>query len=398
MHALDELMLKAFYNSPDLAVAAARLYKAESTAKGSHSKSWPSASLLATQQSLSSLGGESALDSLGLVGINFGYEIDFWGKHRAEIAAATSQSQAAEADCHQAMLILSSAIASSYFDLARLYEDRDVMERGVALKKENLSLVKQRLEQGLVSNAEVQLATAGVYNAEQDLGAADEGIALTRNAIAALIGLDPGFGQAIKRPVLGNLPTPNLPERIDLDLIGRRPDVVAARWRAEAASQGIRHAKAAFYPNINIMAFAGHINLGSPIDMTLNTANIGPALSLPLFDGFKLQSDLKMAKGEHAQALAVYNGTIINAMRDVADAVASEKALGVRLEAASNALKSSEEAYRLAKLRYEGGLSDYTSLLLAEQSLLTQRRLNADLKARAQILDIALLKALGGPF
>jgi NodT family efflux transporter outer membrane factor (OMF) lipoprotein len=395
---LDDLMMKAFYNSPDLAQATARLYKAESAAKGSKSKTYPSASVLATGQSLSALGGESALDSLGLVGINFGYEIDFWGKQRAAIAAATSQSQAAEADCHQAMLILSSAIASSYFDLGRLYEDRDVLERAVALKKENLGIVKQRHDQGLVSNAEVELGTAGVFNAEQELGAADESIALARNAIAALAGQAPGFGQTIKRPVLANIATPALPERIDLDLIGRRPDVVAARWRAEAASQGIRKARASFYPNVNLMAFVGHIELGSPLSEGMNTGSFGPALSLPLFDGFKLQSDLKIAKGEHAQALAVYNGAVINAMHDVADAAASEKALGVRLDAAANALKSSEEAYRLAKLRYEGGLSDYTTLLLAEQNLLTQRRLNANLKARAQILDIALLKALGGPF
>lgn len=395
---LNSLMLQAFYNSPDLGVAAGRLYKAEAQVSASKSKELPSVSLTTAFLGLSSLGGESGLDSIGLGLLNFGYELDFWGKNRAAIAATTSNANASEADSRQAMLVLSTAITASYFDLARLYDDRDITERGLTLKGENLGLVQKKYDQGLISRAELELARAGQLNARQDLAELDEQISLARNRIAALAGLDPTYGQSLKRPVFGTLTEQPLPEKVDLDLIGRRPDVVAARWRAEAASQGIRQAKAAYWPNINLMGSLVRAELGDPVNTGISSGSFGPAISLPIFNGGQLGANLKATKGEHAAALAAYNGAIINAMKESADAAASLKAQKVRLDASTEAVTAAEEAYRLAKLRYDGGLSDYPSLLLAEQTLLTQRRVNSDLKARSYLLDVALLKAVGGPF
>ena len=392
---LDGVMTKALSNSPDLAIAAGRLYKAQAYVGTARASEYPTASLLGGDLAL---GNNAPLDSVALAGLNFGYEFDFWGKNRAAITAASNQASAAEADQAQARLVLTTAIANAYIDLDRLYANRDLADRAVALKKENLDLVGGKHTQGLTSDAEVQLANAGYHNAQSDLAALDEQIGLTRNRIAALAGADPDYGQTLTRPSL-TLPTSvALPERIDLNLIGRRPDVLAARWRAEAASQQIKVAHAAFYPNINLMAFVGQLMLGDPANMGSTMSSVGPAITLPIFDGGKLNAGLKGAEGEHAVAIASYNGAVVNAMHEAADAVTSEKALGQRLDESTKALNASENAYNLVKQRYEGGLTDYATLLLAEQNVIAQRRTVADLQSRALTLDVALVKAVGGAY
>lgn len=394
---LDGLMSKALNNSPDLAAAAGRLYKADAIVGQAKSAEWPSLSFLGGALGLGS-DATPSLKSIELGGLNFGYEFDFWGKNRAAVAAASTSKQAVAADAAQAKLVLTTAIATAYIDLARLYDEHDLAERAVKLKQENADLVGNKKTQGLTSDAEVQLARAGLFNAQGDLSALDEQIALGKNRIAALAGLDPDFGATIQRPTLKLPTTVALPEKIDLNLIGRRPDVTAARWRAEAASQSIKQAHAAYYPNINLMAFAGRLALGAPLDMGQNMTSIGPAITLPIFDGGRLNANLKSAEGDHAIAIATYNGAVVNAMHEAADAVTSEKALGERLKQGTDALNASENAYSLVKSRYDGGLTDYATLLLAEQNVITQRRIVADLQSRALTLDVALIKAVGGQY
>ena len=395
---LDKLMDKSLNNSPDLAVAAGRIYKAEATVGQSRSAEWPSLTFLGGAMGLGADGGGPSLKSVELGGLNFGYEFDFWGKNRAAVAAASTSAKAVGADAAQAKLVLTTAMATAYIDLARLYDEHDLAERAVKLKQENLDLVSNKQSQGLTSDAEVQLARAGAFNAQGDLDALDEQIALGKNRLAALAGLDPDFGATLQRPTMKLPQTIALPEKIDLNLVGRRPDVTAARWRAEAASQNIKQAHAAYYPNINLMAFAGRLALGAPLDLGKDLTSVGPAITLPIFDGGRLNANLKSAEGDHAVAIATYNGAVVNAMHEAADAVVSEKALGDRLKQSTDALTASENAYNLVKTRYLGGLTDYATLLLAEQTVISQRRTVTDLQSRALSLDVALIKAVGGQY
>ncbi len=400
---LDQLMADAINTSPSLAVAEARLRKARASFDGSKGADVPALSFLGTAQKLNSSSGAEGeeglnLDELGVAGLNFGWELDFWGKNRAAVAAASSQARASEADMAQAGLILTTSLATAYIDLARLCDERDLALRAVEVRGDSADLVQQKFDNGLTNRAELQLAIAGSATARAEVAAIDEQIAATRNLIAALAGRDPDYGQSLTRPALKGPSNFTLPERIDLDLIGRRPDVVAAKWRAEASTQGVKRAKAAFYPNVNLMAFVGKVWLGDlSVEGTTNS-NIGPAITLPLFDGGKRKADLRGAKADKDAAVADYNAAIINAMHSVADVVASERALEGRLKDSQLALDGYEDAYRLTKLRYDGGLSNYTTLLQAEQSLLTQRKTVTDLKSRALSLDVALVRALGGDY
>jgi NodT family efflux transporter outer membrane factor (OMF) lipoprotein len=253
---------------------------------------------------------------------------------------------------------------------------------------------------GLDTQAELKQAAAGVPAARADVAMLDEQIALTRNQLAALVGQGPDSGLAITRPSQATLKAFGLPDRLAVDLIGRRPDLVAAKWRAQAAAKRIGVAKAAFYPDVNLVASIGLESLG--LDKFFNpgsqTGQYGIAPSLPIFEGGRLRANLRGARADYDEAVASYDATLVQALREVADATASQKALVDRLKQSREALADDEAAYQVARLRYDGGLSNYQSVLLAEDAVLQGRRTVVDLEARAFSLDIQLIKALGGGY
>ncbi|WP_297513414.1 efflux transporter outer membrane subunit [uncultured Caulobacter sp.] len=405
LNALEDEGLKG---SPSLAAAQARLRRAQALTAQARSADLPRVGLGAevgeSKQSYNA-GIPPAFvphgyNDVGRVALDVSWELDFFGKNRAAIAAATSEARAAEADAAQARLTLSTAIASTYAELSRLYAQRDVAAQAVRLRQETSDLVAKRVANGLDTKAESEQAAAGPPASKAELSALDEQIALTRNALAALVGAGPDRGLSITRPANVTLKPFGLPQNLPANLIGRRPDVVAARWRAEAATARTRQAKAAFYPDINLAGFVGvqSLYLDKLFSSGSDIGQVGPALRLPIFQGGALRAGLRGAEADRDAAVASYDGALTQALREVADVTASQRALTARLADARAALAANENAYRIARLRYEGQLSTYQSVLLAEQSVLAQRRVVADLESRAFALDIALVRALGGGF
>jgi len=191
-----------------------------------------------------------------------------------------------------------------------------------------------------------------------------------------------------------------LPGELQAQLLGRRPDVVAARWRAEAAAKRIHVARAQFYPNINLAAYIGQQALFANLLFkdSSQIGSVGPAVTLPIFEGGRLRDQYRGARSDYADAVASYDATLVQALQELADAAASARALGIRLEESRTALAADEEAYKLTRLRYEGGLANYQSVLLAEDAVLQARVIVADLDARAFTLDVEIVQALGGGY
>lgn len=408
---LDQLINEALRGSPDMAQAEARVRKAEADRAVARAATLPAlsghASVVEEKESYNNGYPPQFVPYLPhgyndyeLLSLNFDYDFDFWGKNRQALQAATSDAKAAEADAAQARLVLSTAVAGAYADLARLYAERDVAERSITQRQETSDLVSHRVADGLDTRAESEQAAAGPPAARADLAAIDEQIAQTRDQLAALMGEGPDRGLAIQAPPSPSLKAFGLPQNLALDLVGRRPDIVAARWRAEAAAKRIGVAKAQFYPDIDLSGDLGwqSLTLQKLFASGSGIGQIGPALSLPIFEGGKLRANLRGARADYDDAVASYDAALTEALREVADVTASERALGVRLDESRQALAAYEEAYRVARLRYEGGLSNYQSVLLAEDSVLQSRRTVVDLEARAFTLDIQLIKALGGGF
>jgi len=399
---LDALIDEGLNGSPTLAQAAVRVRTAQALTAEAASTSLPKVSGYASYTEVNAdippiLQG---YNDTGVLLLNFGWDLDFFGRNRAAVAAAISDSRAAMAESAEARLGLTTAIAATYADLARLYTERDVAERALAVRQETEGLVVRRVDNGLDTRAELSQAQAGPPAARADLAALDEQIAMTRNALAALVGAGPDRGLAIQRPAAATLKPFGLPDRLAIDLIGRRPDIVAAKWRAEAATHRVDEAKRAFYPDINLTASVGQAALS--LDQLLKSGSTlgfgGPALSLPIFEGGRLRAALHGARADNDAAVASYDEVVTEALHEVADAVASERALGARLTESRAALAADENAHRIARLRYDGGLATYQSVLLAEDAVLLQRRIVADLESRALTLDIALIRALGGGF
>lgn len=159
-------------------------------------------------------------------------------------------------------------------------------------------------------------------------------------------------------------------------------------------------AKAAFYPNVNLAALIGYESLGVSKLFASGSdyGQYGAAVSLPFFEGGKLRANLRGSRADYDAAVASYDATLVQAMREVADAATSQRALAERLKQSREALDDNEAAYKVARLRYDGGLANYQSVLLAEDAVLLARRTVVDLEARAFSLDIQLIKALGGGF
>jgi NodT family efflux transporter outer membrane factor (OMF) lipoprotein len=401
---LDDLIAEAMRNSPTIAQAGARIRSAQAQLGTSRAALVPSitaaGAALPGKIPESLIGSRTEWRTLGVIGLDFIWEIDFWGKNRGAVKAASSEEEAARADAASAELILCTAIGSAYVDLYGLYAQRDLAEAGVRVRRETRDLVERRVGQGLDNVAALRQAASRFQSAVADLAAVDESIALNRIELAALLGAGPDRGIALTRPMLVGQQEWGLPPDLPAQLIGRKPEIVAARWRAEAAARRIGVAKASFYPNVNLLGLAGVIapDIGGLLHSQSSGASVGPAITLPLFDGRKLNANYGGARANYDNAVASYNDAIVQALRETADAVASLSALGARRAATDESLAEQEQAYSLAQMRYRAGLADYQSVLIAENALLTARNASTILRVRGYTLNVALIRALGGGF
>ncbi len=401
---LDALVDKALQGSPSMATSRARLEQAIALSQVREAANGPQATLGvdATRQRYSANGLVPApiagnTYNSGTVQASLSWSPDFFGQHAAELQAALGQARAAQADAAAAANALAAQVGRSYVALARLVAQRDVAVRALEQREEQRKLTQERTAAGLDSQVELTQAQAAVPDARTQIEALDEQITLARRQLAVLTGQAPDALPGLT-PQLNALQPAAVPDMLGADLLGRRPDVVAARWRVEAATQGVNSARSEFYPNINIGAFIGLNSLG--LDKLFNSSSrqmgVTPALRLPLFDGGRLRAQLGGRQAELDAAIAQYNGAVLDAVKEAGDAMASVQSLTRQQTLQDDAAASAEKAYRFAQERYRAGLGNYLVVLSTESQVLAQRRLAVDLRARQLDTRLVLMKALGG--
>jgi len=404
---LDALIAEALTASPSVRLARARVDRAVALAEAAGAALAPQASAEAgaSRQRISGNG----IYPKPLAGswiwqnqaqLNFSYDFDFWGRNAAAHAAALGQAKAAEADVRAAALVLSSAVALSYVQLARSFDQLDLARDLLAQRERQLKLIRQRLAAGLDSRVELRQAEGTPPETRQRIIQLEETIALSRNQIAALLGQGPDRGLAIARPSPGAGAAFALPSQLPAELLGRRPDIVASRWRVEAAGRDADHARAEFYPNVNLAAFAGlqAITWSKFLDAGSRTLGAGPAFSLPIFDGGRLRGNLAAKNADYDAAAEQYNQALADALREVADQVAAWRSIERQEAEVATGLAAARSAYDLAIARFKAGLSNYLTVIGAEAQLTAQRGLAAELKARRLEAAIGLARALGGGY
>lgn len=400
---LDSLINEGLANAPDMKEAAARIARAKAIAAGANS------ALLPSLDGNASAGGYDipqggflahGWHAYGLGSINLSWDLDFWGKNRATATAAKSDVKAAQAEAADTRLVLSTAIASSYGNLARLYAELDAVQDNARIRTETETLIRGRFAQGLENQGAVDSAASATATAREQVAELQQQIEIARYGLAALIGAGPDRGLAVARPPALTAKTFGLPADLPLNLIGRRPDIIAAKLNAEAASSRIKAAKAAFYPDINLSASAGlaAFGLSGLYSSGSNFGSAGPALSLPIFEGGKLRAQYHGAQATYQIAVAQYDGAVVEALKQVADAAANERALANELTLSRDAEASAAAAVQTAENRYRGGIGTYLDVLTAEDTLVTARLKVADLETSGFTIDVSLIRALGGGF
>lgn len=403
---LDALVEHALAGHPSLGAAQARLARAASAASAQAATGGPQVGLSAdaTRQHFSAnsiypapLGGSTR--TLANAQFAGSWEIDFFGRHRAALEAAVGSERAAEADLAAARQWLATQVVQAYVQLALLNDQRGVAQQSWQQRQDLLALTRQRVAAGLDTVVELRQGEGAVPDARQQIEAIDEKITATRLTLAALTVQAPEALQALA-PSLAGLKALPLPGTLPADLLGRRADIAAARWRIESAGQAVRSAKAQFYPNISLTAFAGlsSIGLDQLVESGSRQYGIGPAIHLPVFDAGALRAQLGVRTADLDAAVASYNAAVIDAVRESAEqlnvlgSVARQQAEQARAQAAA------ESAYDIARQRYGAGLTSHLVLIQAESTVLSQRRQALDLQARALAAQAALARALGGGY
>jgi NodT family efflux transporter outer membrane factor (OMF) lipoprotein len=403
---LDRLIEQTLRDNPGLAQATARLRLAQAQAEAAHAEQLPGAKLTGGETRLKIPSGFPAAIAggqtvwLGDLGAVLSWDLDLWGGHAATAAQTRVLAEAARLDIDDARLLLTGSLVQSYIDLYRSYALADIAERTEAQRSNILDIARQRVAAGLDTRVELREAEGALPQARLALTQARSAQALAVHQLAALGGRGADEYASISRPQLNLEAALPLPNELPLNLLVRRPDVIAARARIEAADDGKRAAKAAFYPNITLTALAGFasFSLRDLISAQSFGYGAGPGVSLPLFDGGRLRAQYRGSESALDQAVAGYDDTVVRAVHQAADQLSLIDALGTELGQQRESLTAAEEAYRLAEERYRAGLAGYLTVLNAETEVLNERRQQVDLSTALALARVSLLLAVGGSF
>jgi NodT family efflux transporter outer membrane factor (OMF) lipoprotein len=404
---LDRLLRGALTDNPTLAQSLARVSGAQAEAAAVRADSWPSINYDAheTRERLSAhdpipapFGGTPRW--LGSQEFNLSWDLDFWGRQAALVRQANTRSEAAALDSAGARLAIAGALVRSYLDLDRAYALADVVERAEQQRLQILAITQRRFKVGLDTRVELRQAEGAVADVRVDLTQIQAERDRAVHMLAALTGQGAAAYDKIERPRLRADTALVLPGSLPFDLLARRPDVLAAHARILSARGGMDAAKAAFYPDINLLAFAGTsaVGLDNLLHGSSRTYGVGSALHLPIFDAGKLKALYRGSSAEVDLAVSSYNLTVLNAVQQTADQISNIVALDSGLQKQQQSLDAAEDAFLLATERYRAGLTTYLTVLTTETEVLSARRQRVQLLSARDIARVTLLIDVGGDF
>lgn len=403
----DQLVSTALEHNPDLQQTLARVRAAQSQVQLAVAQRTPGVTLNGAEQRARwpeeyiyppPFGGGTYWSGQLLADLS--WDLDFWGKQAALIDAARSTVEAARLDSEAARLATTVALSQTYLDLNRAIALADIAQQSLEQRKRILDITRKRIDAGLDTNVELREAESAVPQAELARLQAEAAREVAVHRLAALVGDGADAYERIGKPTLNLEAALSIPTELPADLLGRRPDILAARARVEAASSERAAARAAFYPNVNLSAFAGFqaIGLDNLFEANNRTYGFGPAISLPLFESKRLKSQFNTATALQDEAVSSYNGVVLSAVQQVADQLTQVNYSAQQLQQARATLTAAEEAYRLAQKRYEAGLANYLSVLTTETQVLNARTTFVDILHQQALARVSLLLAVGGNF
>ena len=404
---LDRIMTEALAANPTLDEALARVRVAEAGIAAQKAAQLPQISADASEQR-ERLSGRYIIPPpyagsgqwVGTAQANLSWSLDLAGKQKALVDAARASGRAAALDAAAARIAISGAVAQTYVNYARADAEAKIAGDFVASRQNSLQLARIRQQNRLASDFDISAAETLLAQARQAQVRAEGNRALMVHALAALAGHGADYYGTIAAPSLVLTTALPLPRTLPADLLGRRADILAARARIEASEAGRRVARAQFFPDVDIRAFAGSaaLGLGALFSGGALTAGVGPAIHLPIFEGGALRANYTAAVGQIDVSVAAYNDLVVRAVRQAADALSAVDTNAADAAQQRAILANLQTTVHLDEVRYRTGLGGRLDVLDSGDRLLGARQSATNIDADGAIARIQLAVAMGGGF
>jgi NodT family efflux transporter outer membrane factor (OMF) lipoprotein len=404
---LDQLIRQGLAGSPTLAQAQARVAQALAETQGANAKLKPNANLDASalyQRAPENyiipppLAGHTFW--MGQAGASLGWDLDFSGKQAHAVARDNALAQSAQLDLENSRLLLTGAITQAYIDLHRSYALIDIARRSESQRQNIVKITEHRVAAGLDTRLELRQAEGQLPQARVAREQAEAAAQLAIHQLATLTGQGADSYAGITPPKVYIDAALPVPTSLPINLLARRPDVLAARKGIEAADAQRLSDRAAFYPDVNLRGLAGIGAFGwnNLVSWSARGYGAGPALSLPLFDGGRLKAQYHGSEAALDGAIAAYNDTVLRAIGETADQLTRIDALSRERIDQQQTLEANEAAYQLAEERYRAGLASYLAVLNAETQVILARQTMVSIIDDEADARVRLLLAVGGSF
>lgn len=394
--ALVKLVKEAQANNQNLRAAAANVERARALAKRAGAALTPDVDLTAGAARAGSPGDTVATTSDLGVGLQVSWELDVWGRVRAGARGAAASAQAVEADYRYAQHSLAAATARAYFTAIEANLQTNNEGETVGVLEETMRIVNDKYENGMGSSQDVPLARSDLATARERLTTAEGSYRDALRALEILLGRYPSAELAVRK-LLPDVPPPP-PAGVPSEVLERRPDIVAAERRVAAAFNTVQQAKAARLPKLSLTGNLGGASssLSSVTDSSSVTWRLATNLLAPIFDGGRLRAQVEIATAEQEQSLAAYGETALKAFSELETSLDQGVVVAQREVDLKEAAEEAGEAFRIANLRYQEGLSDLLSVLTIRQRVIDAKRNLASVQRLGLEQRINLHLALGG--
>jgi multidrug efflux system outer membrane protein len=404
---LNALEAQALQASPTLAAAAARLERARAVLGATRADELPRVDVGASAGGLRTSGKATTTpvlqghpvvfegESFGL-SASVGWEIDLWGRVKRQREAAEAQLDASTLDAAAARVALTADVAAAYWQWRSLADEAAALQRVRDSRAKAFQVAQTRFDAGSSTTQDLERVRAELAAADADVADLPRRQALVANQIAALT----GQGAAeLKLEARYSLPTPPaIRAGLPSELLQRRPDLAQSLAQLHAATAQVGIAEAAFYPSIKLTGSFGYSSedLGALISAPARLYSVGPSISLPIFEGGRNKANLASSKAQVDESLAAFRGRMLQALREVDDALAELQGRATVVEAQNRTLASASQALTVARSRYDKGAVSYLDVTEAERTPLATERALAQLRGAQWAATAQLIKALGG--
>lgn len=391
---LDGLIARARTGNPDLAAAYLRIVQAQAQARIVGSTLYPEVSLGADAARQGVVGSGNS-DSLGL-SLGASYEIDLWGRNRADRAAARAQVEASELDRATVALTLTSGVATAYLQVLSLRERLAIARLNLELAEDVLGLVEARARFGSASPLELAQQRAAVAGQRANIPALEQQEREARATLALLLG-EPPQGFDVQSRGLEGLLLPQVQAGLPAELLQRRPDIRGAEMQLIVAQADIAIARAALFPSLRLSGSLATRGDSLSVLFSQNPSySIAAALAMPIFNAGRLSAARDIAETRHEELLLSYRRAILSALSDVDTVLGDLEALEEQARWQEEARRQADIALELAQARYQAGAADLLTVIDAQRTLYQARDQEAQLRVLRLQAVVELYRALGG--